>query len=297
MPACLSLRGLKSQPGRRARAQGWLQAAIDNYVISPHQVVDDRPLARPCNLLCNHHFPLLPLLCHTQGNGKTYINTRQIFAFCLFEKRTCPLISLSVLLNYCLWDCCHLLISSCHQWNYPWSLPLIALIQFSYYFDYYLCLLWLPFTESVLMFAVWDETLPRLAKPILWGLNWKRDWCGKSLLDPKSPQQWIFQVCQYERLVVCGTTLEEATQRGPGLVFVLPFLETATLVDIRVKVFEVWWFRWTVFLSGAANVKIFVFSGDQVPSQQILTTDSVTLTVDAVVYYRLSSSLFKEYFS
>ena len=173
--------------------------------------------------------------------------------------KNCPLISLSVLVNYCLWDCCHLLISSCHQWNYPWSLPLIALIQFSYYFDYYLCLLWLPFTESVLMFAVWDETLPRLAKPILWGLNWKRDWCGKSLLDPKSPQQWIFQVCQYERLVVCGTTLEEATQRGPGLVFVLPFLETATLVDIRVKVFEVWWFRWTVFLSGAANVKIFVF--------------------------------------
>ena len=47
------------------------------------------------------------------------------------------------------------------------------------------------------------------------------------------------KVCQYERLVVCGTTLEEATQRGPGLVFVLPFLETATLVDIRVKVFEV----------------------------------------------------------
>ena len=107
-------------------------------------------------------------------------------------------------------------------------------------------------------------------------------------------------MCQYERLVVCGTTLEEATQRGPGLVFdihnlyfhfqnqilikigartcvltlkklplgrlclwqysfpmvsltwiidisipkpgivfVLPFLETATLVDIRVKVFEV----------------------------------------------------------
>ena len=117
------------------------------------------------------------------------------------------------------------------------------------------------------------------------------------LLWFNSPQQWIFQVCQYERLVVCGTTLEEATQRGPGLVFVLPFLETATLVDIRVKVFEVWWFRWTVFLSGATNIKIFVFSGEQVPSQQILTTDSVTLTVDAVVYYRLSWSLFKESFS
>ena len=49
--------------------------------------------------------------------------------------------------------------------------------------------------------------------------------------------------------------------RGPGLVFILPFLEKAEIIDIRTKVFEV-------------------------PSQQILTTDSVTLTVDAVVYYR-----------
>ena len=53
----------------------------------------------------------------------------------------------------------------------------------------------------------------------------------------------------------------KATIRGPGLVFILPFLEKAEIIDIRTKVFEV-------------------------PSQQILTTDSVTLTVDAVVYYR-----------
>ena len=66
--------------------------------------------------------------------------------------------------------------------------------------------------------------------------------CGKTLENMLHILQDILnilQVCQYERLVVCGTTLEEATQRGPGLVFVLPFLETATLVDIRVKVFEV----------------------------------------------------------
>ena len=54
----------------------------------------------------------------------------------------------------------------------------------------------------------------------------------------------------------------QATIRGPGLVFILPFLEHAELIDIRTKVFEV-------------------------PSQQILTTDSVTLTVDAVVYYNV----------
>ena len=54
----------------------------------------------------------------------------------------------------------------------------------------------------------------------------------------------------------------QATIRGPGLVFILPFLENIVIIDIRTKVFEV-------------------------PSQQILTTDSVTLTVDAVVYYRV----------
>ena len=69
----------------------------------------------------------------------------------------------------------------------------------------------------------------------------------------------------------------QATVRGPGLVFILPFLEKAQIIDIRTKVFEV-------------------------PTQQILTTDSVwssdnghdnplglqvTLTVDAVVYYRV----------
>ena len=50
--------------------------------------------------------------------------------------------------------------------------------------------------------------------------------------------------------------------RGPGLIFVLPFLEKIKRVDTRTQVFEV-------------------------PPQQILSTDSVTLTVDAVIYYRV----------
>ena len=50
--------------------------------------------------------------------------------------------------------------------------------------------------------------------------------------------------------------------RGPGLIFVLPFLEKVKRVDTRTQVFEV-------------------------PPQQILSTDSVTLTVDAVIYYRV----------
>ena len=54
----------------------------------------------------------------------------------------------------------------------------------------------------------------------------------------------------------------QAVIRGPGLIFVLPFLEKVKRVDTRTQVFEV-------------------------PPQQILSTDSVTLTVDAVIYYRV----------
>lgn len=50
--------------------------------------------------------------------------------------------------------------------------------------------------------------------------------------------------------------------KGPGLIFVLPFLEKIRRIDTRTRVFEI-------------------------PPQQILSTDSVTLTVDAVIYYRV----------
>ena len=74
-------------------------------------------------------------------------------------------------------------------------------------------------------------------------------------LHPGHCQSWL-------ELFPYNDTHYQATIRGPGLVFILPFLEKAEIIDIRTKVFEV-------------------------PSQQILTTDSVTLTVDAVVYYRV----------
>ena len=70
------------------------------------------------------------------------------------------------------------------------------------------------------------------------------------------------RIPEYERAVVLGTTLSLATIRGPGLIFVLPFLEHIKRVDIRTRVFEI-------------------------PPQQILSTDSVSLTVDAVIFYRV----------
>jgi len=67
---------------------------------------------------------------------------------------------------------------------------------------------------------------------------------------------------EYEKAVVLGSTLDMACIRGPGLIFVLPFLEKIRRIDIRTRVFSI-------------------------PPQNILSTDSVTLTVDAVIYYRV----------
>lgn len=80
-----------------------------------------------------------------------------------------------------------------------------------------------------------------------------------------APLSFLFvirRIPEYERAVVLGSTLDMACVRGPGLVFVLPFLEKIRRIDTRTRVFEI-------------------------PPQQILSTDSVTLTVDAVIYYRV----------
>lgn len=50
--------------------------------------------------------------------------------------------------------------------------------------------------------------------------------------------------------------------KGPGLFFVLPCIDELTNIDLRTITFDV-------------------------PPQEILTKDSVTVTVDAVVYYRI----------
>lgn len=49
---------------------------------------------------------------------------------------------------------------------------------------------------------------------------------------------------------------------GPGLFFILPCIDNMITVDLRTITFDV-------------------------PPQEILTRDSVTITVDAVVYFRI----------
>ncbi|CAD5114791.1 DgyrCDS3834 [Dimorphilus gyrociliatus] len=73
-------------------------------------------------------------------------------------------------------------------------------------------------------------------------------------------------VQEYERAVIfrLGRLLSGGA-KGPGIFFVLPCIESYTKVDLRTVSFDV-------------------------PPQEVLTKDSVTVSVDAVVYYRVSNA-------
>ncbi len=74
----------------------------------------------------------------------------------------------------------------------------------------------------------------------------------------------FFQVVkEYERAVILrlGRKLPGGA-KGPGLFFILPCIDDIIKVDLRTITFDI-------------------------PPQEILTKDSVTVTVDGVVYYRI----------
>jgi len=74
-------------------------------------------------------------------------------------------------------------------------------------------------------------------------------------------------VKEYERAVILRMgRLRSGGARGPGVFFILPCVDTYRKVELRTVTFDV-------------------------PPQEVLTKDSVTVTVDAVVYYRISDSL------
>ncbi|MBS1986119.1 MAG: slipin family protein [Bdellovibrionales bacterium] len=75
----------------------------------------------------------------------------------------------------------------------------------------------------------------------------------------------IFRIVpQYERLVIfrLGRIVPKQGGHGPGLVIVLPFIDVVKKVSIRTVALDV-------------------------PPQDIITKDNVSLTVNAVVYYRV----------
>ncbi|CAG0884742.1 unnamed protein product [Darwinula stevensoni] len=73
-------------------------------------------------------------------------------------------------------------------------------------------------------------------------------------------------VQEYERAVIFRLgRLMSGGAKGPGIFFILPCVDSYTKVDLRTAVFDV-------------------------PPQEILTKDSVTVSVDAVVFYRISNA-------
>eukprot|EP00095_Tigriopus_kingsejongensis_P009972 maker-scaffold17_size721972-snap-gene-4.16 protein:Tk09972 transcript:maker-scaffold17_size721972-snap-gene-4.16-mRNA-1 annotation:"hypothetical protein DAPPUDRAFT_313426" len=76
-----------------------------------------------------------------------------------------------------------------------------------------------------------------------------------------------FKVVQeYERAVIfrLGRLLSGGS-RGPGIFFIMPCIDNYSKVDLRTTVIDI-------------------------PPQEVLTKDSVTVSVDAVVYYRVSNA-------
>ncbi|XP_076756817.1 band 7 protein AGAP004871 [Xylocopa sonorina] len=76
-----------------------------------------------------------------------------------------------------------------------------------------------------------------------------------------------FKVVQeYERAVIfrLGRLLPGGA-KGPGIFFILPCVDTYARVDLRTRTYDV-------------------------PPQEVLTKDSVTVSVDAVVYYRVNNA-------
>jgi erythrocyte band 7 integral membrane protein len=70
---------------------------------------------------------------------------------------------------------------------------------------------------------------------------------------------------------------------GPGVFFVLPCVDNYCKVDLRTV---------CEFCGGEGSnrldtITLYILAFD-VPPQEVLTKDSVTVSVDAVVYYRVS---------
>jgi len=87
------------------------------------------------------------------------------------------------------------------------------------------------------------------------------------LTFPFSVWGCIKVVQEYERAVIFRLgRLRSGGAKGPGLFFIVPCIDNYRCVDLRTGAFDV-------------------------PPQEILTRDSVTVSVDAVVYYQVSNPL------
>ena len=75
-------------------------------------------------------------------------------------------------------------------------------------------------------------------------------------------------VQEYERAVLFRLgRIVKGGPVGPGLFFIIPCMDTIKVVDLRTASFDI-------------------------PPQEVLTKDSVTVSVDAVVYYKINNPMY-----
>ncbi|XP_064616019.1 band 7 protein AAEL010189-like [Liolophura sinensis] len=86
-------------------------------------------------------------------------------------------------------------------------------------------------------------------------------------LLPLIPVLTLRTVQEYERAVIFRLgRLVSGEAKGPGLFFIIPCIDEFKRVDLRTQTYDI-------------------------PPQEILTKDSVTVAVDAVVYYRIQNAI------
>ena len=94
----------------------------------------------------------------------------------------------------------------------------------------------------------------------------------------------VFQIIQeYERAVIFRLgRIKAGGSQSPGLHFILPCIDKLTAIDLRTQVFDVVPQEVSLLTCKASLIIIIL--------HQVLTKDSVTVSVDAVVYYRVSNA-------
>ena len=95
------------------------------------------------------------------------------------------------------------------------------------------------------------------------------------------PHLLILQVVkEYERAVIFRLgRLRSGGAKGPGIFFIVPCIDSYKKLDLRTVSFDVP--PQEVSLCNTRRMQFYIL--------QILSRDSVTLSVDAVVYYRVSN--------
>ena len=120
-------------------------------------------------------------------------------------------------------------------------------------------------------------------------------------LERRRATHCTMQVVQeYERAVIFRLgRLRPGGAKGPGIFFVLPCIDHYKKVDLRTVTFDVppqevrvvsWSLSyWFIILYIYLFILSFIFFCKMCHVWQVLSRDSVTVTVDAVIYYRVSN--------